>query len=110
MPVLSDEDLAEDPPGHKSGYVAIIGKPNAGGRARLAGWCCWLAGGLCLRADAGVAAGRPLLREQAAPVPGPLLAAAVAPGPRLTAAVAPGPLLPRLLPPPLLPLLQASRR
>lgn len=30
QPVLTDEDLAEDPPGHKSGYVAVIGKPNAG--------------------------------------------------------------------------------
>jgi hypothetical protein len=31
LPVLTDEDLAADPPGHKSGYVAVIGKPNAGG-------------------------------------------------------------------------------
>lgn len=30
VPVLTDEDLAADPPGHKSGYVAVIGKPNAG--------------------------------------------------------------------------------
>lgn len=27
MPSLGDE---EDPPGHRSGYVAVIGKPNAG--------------------------------------------------------------------------------
>jgi hypothetical protein len=32
VPVLTDEDLAADPPGHRSGYVAVIGKPNAGGR------------------------------------------------------------------------------
>eukprot|EP00198_Chlamydomonas_reinhardtii_P011161 XP_001700498.1 ERA-like protein, small ras-type GTPase [Chlamydomonas reinhardtii] len=30
QPALTDEDLAEDPPGHRSGYVAVIGKPNAG--------------------------------------------------------------------------------
>uniref|UniRef100_A0A7S3QV87 Era-type G domain-containing protein n=1 Tax=Dunaliella tertiolecta TaxID=3047 RepID=A0A7S3QV87_DUNTE len=30
LPYLTDEDLAEDPPDHKSGYVAVIGKPNAG--------------------------------------------------------------------------------
>eukprot|EP00775_Hariotina_reticulata_P004932 gene4932-5174_t len=30
VPVLTDEDLAADPPGHKSGYVAVIGRPNAG--------------------------------------------------------------------------------
>ncbi|KAG1679801.1 hypothetical protein FOA52_012713 [Chlamydomonas sp. UWO 241] len=29
-PALTDEDLDADPPGHKSGYVAVIGKPNAG--------------------------------------------------------------------------------
>jgi len=29
-PALTDEDLEQDPPGHKSGYVAVIGKPNAG--------------------------------------------------------------------------------
>ncbi len=34
VPVLTDEDLAEDPPDHRSGYVAVIGKPNAG----EAGW------------------------------------------------------------------------
>eukprot|EP00798_Chlamydomonas_sp_ICE-L_P008037 gene8037-1271_t len=28
--IIRDEDLAEDPEGHKSGYVAVIGKPNAG--------------------------------------------------------------------------------
>lgn len=28
--VLTDKDLAEDPPGHKSGYAALIGRPNAG--------------------------------------------------------------------------------
>ena len=26
----SENDLGDDPPGHKSGYVAIIGRPNAG--------------------------------------------------------------------------------
>jgi hypothetical protein len=31
LPVLTDEDLEADPPGHKSGYVAVIGRPNAGG-------------------------------------------------------------------------------
>jgi hypothetical protein len=35
LPVLTDEDLEADPPGHKSGYVAVIGRPNAGG------WPCW---------------------------------------------------------------------
>jgi hypothetical protein len=30
LPVLTDEDLAADPPDHKSGYVAVIGRPNAG--------------------------------------------------------------------------------
>ena len=30
QPALTDEDLARDPPGHRSGYVAVIGKPNAG--------------------------------------------------------------------------------
>lgn len=30
LPVLTDEDLDNDPPGHKSGYVAVIGRPNAG--------------------------------------------------------------------------------
>jgi hypothetical protein len=30
LPVLTDEDLENDPPGHKSGYVAVIGRPNAG--------------------------------------------------------------------------------
>ncbi|PNH12008.1 GTPase Era [Tetrabaena socialis] len=30
QPALTDEDLALDPPGHRSGYVAVIGKPNAG--------------------------------------------------------------------------------
>jgi hypothetical protein len=30
VPVLTDEDLAADPPGHRSGYVAVIGRPNAG--------------------------------------------------------------------------------
>lgn len=30
VPVLTDEDLEKDPPGHKSGYVAVIGRPNAG--------------------------------------------------------------------------------
>ncbi|GBF97241.1 GTPase Era [Raphidocelis subcapitata] len=30
LPVLTDEDLAADPPGHRSGYVAVIGRPNAG--------------------------------------------------------------------------------
>ena len=29
-PALTDEDLDQDPPGHRSGYVAVIGKPNAG--------------------------------------------------------------------------------
>ncbi|GAX81852.1 hypothetical protein CEUSTIGMA_g9280.t1 [Chlamydomonas eustigma] len=29
-PTLTDEDLDADPPGHRSGYVAVIGKPNAG--------------------------------------------------------------------------------
>jgi len=29
-PALTDDDLDADPPGHKSGYVAVIGKPNAG--------------------------------------------------------------------------------
>ncbi len=28
--MLTDEDLDADPPGHRSGYVAVIGKPNAG--------------------------------------------------------------------------------
>jgi hypothetical protein len=32
LPVLTDEDLENDPPGHKSGYVAVIGRPNAGER------------------------------------------------------------------------------
>lgn len=30
LPVLTDEDLEADPPGHRSGYVAVIGRPNAG--------------------------------------------------------------------------------
>lgn len=30
LPALTDEDLAMDMPGHKSGYVAVIGRPNAG--------------------------------------------------------------------------------
>ncbi|EFJ46362.1 Era-like protein [Volvox carteri f. nagariensis] len=30
QPALTDEDLEQDPPGHRSGYVAVIGKPNAG--------------------------------------------------------------------------------
>lgn len=30
QPALTDDDLAQDPPGHRSGYVAVIGKPNAG--------------------------------------------------------------------------------
>ncbi|GFH28380.1 ERA-like protein, small ras-type GTPase [Haematococcus lacustris] len=30
VPTLTDEELAEDPEGHRSGYVAVIGKPNAG--------------------------------------------------------------------------------
>lgn len=30
VPVLTDEDLDNDPPGHRSGYVAVIGRPNAG--------------------------------------------------------------------------------
>ncbi|KAF6263061.1 prokaryotic type K homology domain-containing protein [Scenedesmus sp. NREL 46B-D3] len=30
LPVLTDEDLECDPPDHKSGYVAVIGRPNAG--------------------------------------------------------------------------------
>jgi hypothetical protein len=40
IPVLTDEDLAADPPGHKSGYVAVIGKPNAGesGSVIVSGW------------------------------------------------------------------------
>jgi hypothetical protein len=37
LPVLTDEDLDNDPPGHKSGYVAVIGRPNAGGPS-LKGW------------------------------------------------------------------------
>lgn len=36
IPVLTDEDLDSDPPGHKSGYVAVIGRPNAGKRQ-----CYW---------------------------------------------------------------------
>lgn len=28
--VLTNADLAQDPPGHKSGYAALIGRPNAG--------------------------------------------------------------------------------
>lgn len=32
VPALTDEDLDQDPPGHRSGYVAVIGKPNAGAR------------------------------------------------------------------------------
>eukprot|EP00877_Chromochloris_zofingiensis_P005675 jgi/Chrzof1/15108/Cz09g27130.t1 len=31
VPVLTDADLADDPPGHRSDFVAVIGKPNAGG-------------------------------------------------------------------------------
>jgi predicted GTPase len=27
---LSNEDLEADPPGHRSGYAALIGRPNAG--------------------------------------------------------------------------------
>jgi hypothetical protein len=27
---LSDKDLKADPPGHKSGYAALIGRPNVG--------------------------------------------------------------------------------
>jgi len=48
VPVLTDEDLAADPPGHKSGYVAVIGKPNAG--ACRWGGCwggCWGGAGVC---------------------------------------------------------------
>jgi hypothetical protein len=30
VPALTDEQLAEDPEDHRSGYVAVIGKPNAG--------------------------------------------------------------------------------
>ena len=30
LPYLTDADLAEDSPDHQSGYVAVIGKPNAG--------------------------------------------------------------------------------
>jgi GTP-binding protein Era len=33
LPVLTDEDLDNDPPGHQSGYVAVIGRPNAGEQA-----------------------------------------------------------------------------
>jgi hypothetical protein len=36
VPVLTDEDLEADPPGHKSGYVAVIGRPNAGENIS---WC-----------------------------------------------------------------------
>jgi GTP-binding protein EngB required for normal cell division len=30
QPALTDDDLGNDPPGHRSGYVAVIGRPNAG--------------------------------------------------------------------------------
>ncbi|MEW5298993.1 MAG: hypothetical protein WDW38_004909 [Sanguina aurantia] len=30
QPALTDEDLEEDPEGHRSGFVAVIGRPNAG--------------------------------------------------------------------------------
>jgi len=30
VPALTDKDLEDDPPDHRSGYVAVIGKPNAG--------------------------------------------------------------------------------
>ena len=46
VPVLTDEDLAADPPGHRSGYVAVIGRPNAGERLGIGGGggvknSCW---------------------------------------------------------------------
>jgi hypothetical protein len=44
LPVLTDEDLDNDPPGHKSGYVAVIGRPNAGEQAYRR---CLIVGGSC---------------------------------------------------------------
>lgn len=42
LPVLTDEDLAADPPGHVSGYVAVIGRPNAGTQTQRPPSAIWV--------------------------------------------------------------------